>query len=525
MRASVLLFATTALFVSACGDDAAETDNTADGNAADTSVDAEGSDAAADTVAPDVVDAEGSDDASDAATDDAEGSDAAADAEADVSPPPEYVREYPDTAEFAAPEGKRWARSIVHLHSTHSHDACDDEPRPDGQYNQPCIESLRMALCDIHMDVAYLTDHPTHMTEVPFVDLLLHAEGSGDELLIDELERPYANWLTCDDGHRVLLRAGSEDSLMPIGLHGHVAETQEERQRIQNERTEESANIMRSVGALVWQAHCEQREYENLSEFELDGMEIYQLHANIAPNIREEFLGLDPVGVFTELYDILTGRSPLPPDLAFLIFVDENRPSLNRWAALLQTQEITGTGGTDAHENTFPNIASDNERVDSYRRMMSWFANYLLVDGDLTPESAHEALDRGRVAVVFDVLGAMDGFDAAAYVGDVRYEMGATTTWAEGTELRFVVPAMTGPTGIAANIQGIVYRGEGESWVQVGDRVGVGAHTVAIDEPGVYRVELRTTGEHLAPFFTRYEYLIEREYVWIYSNAWRLLAD
>ena len=57
---------------------------------------------------------------------------------------PVYERQYPLAETFPAPAGKVWRRSIVHLHSTHSHDACDGNPRVDGQYNLPCIASLRV---------------------------------------------------------------------------------------------------------------------------------------------------------------------------------------------------------------------------------------------------------------------------------------------------------------------------------------------------------------------------------------------
>ena len=59
---------------------------------------------------------------------------------------PVYERQYPLTETFPAPAGKVWRRSIVHLHSTHSHDACDGDPRVDGEVNAPCLASLRAAL-------------------------------------------------------------------------------------------------------------------------------------------------------------------------------------------------------------------------------------------------------------------------------------------------------------------------------------------------------------------------------------------
>lgn len=37
------------------------------------------------------------------------------------------------------------------------------------------------------------------------------------------------------------------------------------------------------------------------------------------------------------------------------------------------------TLGNDCHRDTFPQLLPDGERIDSYRRMMLWFTNHLLV--------------------------------------------------------------------------------------------------------------------------------------------------
>lgn len=439
--------------------------------------------------------------------------------------PADYVRSYPDARAFAAPAGHRWARSIVHLHSIHSHDACDETPRLEGNtYNLPCLASLRTALCDVRIDVAWLTDHPTHMVEVPWLDAMLHDPAAGDELVSDSSGQPIGNVIHCPDGHSVLIRPGSEDALMPLGLTRHIADDVGERDRLLNLRDAEATAAMRQAGALVWQAHTEGRSLDELRAVELDGVEIYQLHANIAPNIRSEDLGLDPIGPIAELMPVLLGDSELPPDLAFLVFVDDNRPSLNRWAALLADHPTVGTAGTDAHENTFPNVAADGERVDSYRRMMAWFANYVLVEGELTAGTAQAALAAGRVVIVFDILGAFDGFDAAIRDSDgARFEVGATLGFAPGLALEFAVPALHGPSRRAAEVAATVLRAEGEGWVPAAGPFGPGAHSYAVSAPGIYRVEVRVSGEHLAPFYAEYTSLAERDFAWIVTNAWRVL--
>lgn len=445
----------------------------------------------------------------------------AADGSDDADPPAPFSRTYPPTEAMPAPEGMRWARSIVHLHSTHSHDACDDVPRlEDGSYNIPCMLSLRAALCDVRIDVAFLTDHPTHMDEVGFADLLLHVPET-DTLVVTE-DGPYANWIPCEDGHRVLVRVGAEDELMPVGLRRHVVEDQAERHEIMNAYTAEAAATMRDAGALIWVAHSEGRRVEDLRAIGIDGMEIYQLHANLDPRIRSGALGLDPLGPVTALFPLLNGTSPVPPDLAFLGFFEQNVPSLSKWAELLADGPVVGTGGTDAHENTFPGPASDGERLDSYRRMMSWFSNYLLVEGELGPDSAEQALGAGRVLVAFDVLGSPAGVDLWVDAGG-RLEMG-TTAGHVGTEvLRGTVPAPVGPSGITAGVQVLVLVAEGATWREVG-RYPAGTIEHPLTEPGIYRVEARVTGAHLAPWLATTDWAGD-EFPWLYSNAWRLGVD
>lgn len=450
---------------------------------------------------------------------DGAGADGGDDAEALPLAP--YVRSYPMAGEWPAPDGMRWARAIVHLHSAHSHDACDGDPRPDGGYNGRCIEDLREAMCLTRLDVAWLTDHPVHVAETPFLDSLLLDESRGDVLVRDEEDRPMANSLNCGDGFRVLVRSGSEDRLMPLGFRGHPVEDTRELDLLLNERTPEAAATMRSTGALIWQAHTEERSMDDLRAIDLDGLEIYQLHANLDPDIRRDSLGLDPTAPLVDLVPFVTGETDTPPDLAALMFLEPNQPSLNRWAALLQERPVVGTAGTDAHQNVLRAAASDGERFDSYRRMSSWFSNDLLVDGELTAETAENALASGRVVIGFDVLGHPAGFDAAVVVGDARFEMGSTFAYTADALVRVHAPSPLAPGGVEGVVRVVLLRADGEAWVAVETREGPGDHSFALARPGVYRVEVRTTARHLAPYLAGFEHVHDREYAWLVTNAWR----
>src|SRR5690606_23831422 len=127
----------------------------------------------------------------------------------------------PDIAGCGAVRGLREVRAIMHLHSHHSHDACDGEPQPDGVPDEDCLADLRAGLCTPRIDGALMSDHPTHATEAPFEDLLL-IRGM-DEPILGEKGTPIASWLKCPDGHKVLVMPGIESSsMMPFGLEEHV---------------------------------------------------------------------------------------------------------------------------------------------------------------------------------------------------------------------------------------------------------------------------------------------------------------
>src|SRR5688572_18426334 len=81
-------------------------------------------------------------------------------------PPAEPIAWDPGQPDIAGCEvrGFRDYRAIIHLHSHHSHDACDGEPQPGGVPDEECLQHLRDALCVTRIDVAFTTDHPEHAT-------------------------------------------------------------------------------------------------------------------------------------------------------------------------------------------------------------------------------------------------------------------------------------------------------------------------------------------------------------------------
>ena len=361
-----------------------------------------------------------------------------------------------------AARGLRGVRGIIHLHSVFSHDACDGKPQPDGTPNAPCLANLRRGLCATRQDFALLTDHATLMADNRFADLFLTDGTAGDTA-----ERAAADpdpqvdvvgsRLRCADdiapGHRVHIAVGGENELMPVLLRRHLGSDAAMRHAAMGASTPDAVRAFHDAGGVVLIAHGESHpleQFATLAPAGLDGMEVYNLHANIDPKIRGPYLGLDPLGAIAGLAPWLGGRPVSDggpePDLAFLGFLSPNQSQLDKFDTLLSAgYHLTPTLGSDIHENTLKEPLADGERGDGYRRLMRWFGNYLLVPtgAPLSTEVLRQALLKGRAFGVFEVFGPPEGFDfyavaSGAPSGSGVFEMGDQAPL--GARLRIALP-------------------------------------------------------------------------------------
>lgn len=419
----------------------------------------------------------------------------------------------PLAEETPSVRGRTPQRAIVHLHSPWSHDACDGEPLPDGSPDPACLDDLRHGLCETRIDAAFLTDHPAHAAEQPYADLF-HARPQ--DTWVEVAGERVALRVACDNGHEVLWLPGIEDELMPVALDRHVADSASENDRLYNGSDAEAIGAELAAGATVLIAHTEGRDLaalEGLQDLGLGGVELFNLHASFAPDIREEDLGLDGLGWLSDIAPFTSPEGTGEPDLFFLAVLQEQTPSIARWDALLARGPMVGVAGTDAHQNVLPLELRDGERGDSYRRMLRWFSNILLVEGD-GPEAVEAALAAGRMYVAFEVLGTPSGFDFWLD-GDAITEMGGTS--AAGGTLRVVCPTLSArsPTNLAApEITATVFK-DGQIW-----QTGCGEFVT--DGPGVYRARVDLVPHHLRDHLGSEPDAWIRSYPWIYSNAIRV---
>jgi hypothetical protein len=435
---------------------------------------------------------------------------------ADALPPdaaaPDAFRPLPrprpgPTSALVAPAGWRWARGLIHMHSIHSHDACDGRPKDEaGVGNAPCLADLRAAFCNARLDYTLLTDHPETFADVTFEEALLYDAAAGDELVRDETGAPVGNRVACggEQAVRTLLAPGSEGDVMPVMLPRPAADRAWYRTR-----TPEAVRNLHDTGGLVFHAHTEERTFEELSPLGLDAIEIYNLHANVNPRWRQ--LG----EVLPDILKLINAKeNPPHPDLSLLAALRENPEALGIWNQFVVRQRMLGTAGSDIHQNLPPLVhPTDGERLDSYRRLTTWFANYLLVR-DVTLDEIRGALLAQRLVVVFHMMGEPDGFDFSGAKADgTRIEMGSELPFEPGMVIR-----VTPPTSVPLAQQDVRLMRVTPAGAEVVAQ-GPMALEYRPDAPAVFRVEILQTPEHLRPELGSVADDFVRPTPWIYSNA------
>ena len=430
--------------------------------------------------------------------------------------PPSWDKALPPASVMGTWRGLSAARGIVHLHSPYSHDACDNMPRAaNGVPNEPCLQDLRAALCTDQIDYADLTDHDASMADEDFSTLF--SPRAGDVAVIDGKGDQIGSRMTCGDGHVVTFTVGGENDLMPIMLHHHpAAATIQARHDVYNGVDAASVQAFRDAGGLTWIAHTEQHDIEQLRTLLPDGIELYNLHANIDPNIRSMYLGLDSAGAITAAVNFADTQPGHPePDLALLSFISPSVPALTRWDQLLADgHHMPATAGSDAHQNALPVILADGERGDSYRRVLRWFSNIALVQDTQDMAQIEAALKAGQMFAVFEMMGTPLGFDVHA--GAV--EMGGTAN--VGSTLTVNVPTIRNldPSLPVPEIRANVIRVTASGPAMVASSTDATV-SVPLDQAGAYRVEITIIPHHLGPYLgdlgTGYA---DVELPWIYAN-------
>jgi hypothetical protein len=358
---------------------------------------------------------------------------------------------------------------------------------------------------------------------------------------------------------------------MPLGLHHHLPNP-EDYEGIDDSTplatVQARVAAMEAAGAVPTIVHS---EMDNISVPTIrDGgfaaMEWYNIHANIEMllGVDEYLISGDYQSVISSLGAIdaflLGSGSGAHPDLVYLAMLPfAPAQGFAKWSAITATRPITGLLGTDVHRNVevdagicagalqplctiaaalFPNVLTlllsggtiqltDNEQLDSYRRVMSWLENRVLVEA-VTPLDIADALRAGRTYGLFSVFGEPDAFGFEAESGGGRHPMGAEIA-GPGT-LHVEIPAR--PVALAgyvpfdqaqadlAEIRAALIR------TDAGGSTVVHQSTASFDfeavEPGAYHVEIFLRPLHLAPHLGTESALAQPEFLWLITNPIRV---
>lgn len=429
--------------------------------------------------------------------------DAMPDARPDAGPAFRARPRNPSAAELQAPRGFTVARGLIHMHSVFSHDACDGMPlAADGTPNAACHQRFRDGMCHNRHDFVLLTDHPDSVEGRSLIEALYFMPG--DTLEMGE-GGPLANWIHCADGHDVLLAAGSEGDLMPVMFRAMPAPG-----LLRDRSPEGIARLKAEAGALVFQAHMERFDGPTAAEWDLDGHEIYNIHANLDPG--GTVLGT----VMPDIARLLgSGFDGPHPDLWFTGIFRPGTAALATWDWTIARRRMLGFAGSDTHENVpLPIDTGDGERIESYRRIGGWFSNRLLLDGPLSYANVRSALEAGRLYVVLDAFGLVDGFDVHGTLPDgTLLEMGGEAAFVEGAMLRVSAPRAAGGDTVELRVYRVTVEGREELI-----RTTEPTLELALPGPGAYPVEVWLTPEHLRPEMGVLADDFIRHQVWVYAN-------
>ena len=407
-------------------------------------------------------------------------------------------------------------RGLIHAHSVYSHDACDYQPEVDGVRNQQCFEDFRAGLCTSKHDFVMLTDHRDAFSATEYPEILLYRAERGDQL-VERNGGPVANWLACPGQEPALIMAGTEAETMPVGLERHVAE-RDERSDIYGDRSPESLAALREAGAVLLVQHTEDWDVHYLTTLGIDGFEMFNLHATMMLNL------IDVITIYVQILEGDTEALP-HPDLIGLPFLREDPRYLERWGGTLAAgvKRVT-TMGTDCHRNSFETELPDGERGDSYRRMMQWFSNHVLVrpraDGSWKDSDLKTALRAGRLYGAYEIYGYPIGFDYYAETTAGLAEMGTELTLADAPTFIVKRPTLQ---NLDARAQAPVTTQRILRALPNGWELMAQSETDlrwSPTEVGAYRAEVRIVPHHIRADLGQFrERVLGEGRIWIYSNA------
>jgi hypothetical protein len=434
-----------------------------------------------------------------------------------------YDGTLPNANELGTPRTLQIARTITHFHSPYSYDACDKTGVVNGQLDQRCLNSLKYAMCKSRVNYLFLSDHPENMANYGMQDLLLH--DSTKDTLILKAGLPYANQVgSCDNQFTPTLLVGFESKLMAMGMTKHLDPDIAIRTGLYNEETNAiKGRLDTETEAIVAIPHTESRSFNLINTIDPHAIEIYNIHANVDPKIRNKDLNWSPFedlpGILTYLFDPF---KQLIPDFMFMHFVSIHPIYFTRWNQLVSAgKKVAGIIGTDSHENIFPQGGSDNERLDAHRRLARMASNHVLVNS-LDADSVKTSIKAARFWTVFEGLGSPVNMDFYSEINGSTVGVGDTGSIGAGNATFHVIaPTLhsASPRGNKAPEIRVVLKKVNADGTDSAVASSIGTNlSYETTQTGVYRAEIMIRPHHLKEFLSDFSKLSEDEYYWIITN-------
>jgi hypothetical protein len=437
---------------------------------------------------------------------------------------PSYNNNLPSAQSLGSPRNYQIARSLNHMHSPYSWDACDKKGLVNGQPDPICLQHLKDAFCTNRFDFVFMTDHPDNMTNFEMTDLLL--KGPKDTI-VTKNGLPYVNRMgSCTNGFVPSLLVGFESTIMAMGMTQQIDPSPSVRSSVYQTVNLTNRNLIATqTGALIVIPHTEGPTLDWITGLQPDAIEIYNFHANIDPKIRKTYLGFPP---FQEIPGFLSylvdPYGDMVPDFAFLNFLQISSVYAQKWDSLIYSGlNVVGLGGTDSHENVFPQKVADGERLDGHRRISRMMSNHFLVK-NLDPDELKASIKAGRGWVVFEGFGSPYQMDYYANLATTGSVVGVGETGSLGGGSATIV--VQTPTLFSQSPHGDekpIIRTRLKQVIAGGtDQVVASSENAPLSftatTPGAYRAEISIVPRHLRVYLSDFPNSVDQEFMWVITN-------
>ncbi len=453
-------------------------------------------------------------------------------------------------------------RGIIHLHSALSHDGCAPDGYEDNGGPDPdCLAELRAAPCASGIDFMMMTDHPGHLKDHSYLEGIQHQEG--DEVAKDKDGKPFANRITCPEGSLVphtWVYYGTEGSKnMPVGVSGPDVPPEiysvSYGDSTPLEEVQAAVAKAHELDGIALAVHTEESNIsaERIAAVPLDGMEVYNLHANL-------MAALENLDTLFKLDKFLAGAEGGPAsDLSVMLFLDQVDKSVEKFDWVSARVRLASVVASDIHRNVeipalcpggiegsvcegfakdYPNFATfamkggavtlaDGDRMDSWGRGLRWFSNRFR-SASTDPWDIREAVRAGRGYACFEVFGYPGGFDFYVVNGGKLLEMGEEAKLDGEAVAWFRVPELSAAPWMEAGslpfnmgqVTTKLVRATEEGSEVIAEIKGQGGIVSAtLPGPGAYSLRITVMPLHLKPLLPGLENLASKTFPYIYSNA------